>query len=487
MEPSLREDKETDGDHTRSESADEQSRTSGSMHEELMPFPLRETARESDHAPDPEKDAPARRTPSQVGGLSSLRRIVSQSSTVDPGPAPDGGIHAWLQVLAAHLVIFNAWGYIQSFGVFQTYYTTILDQPPSKISWIGSLQLSLLFLIGTVSGRATDAGLFRPTVLLGSALIVLALVATSFSTEYWQLLLAQGLCQGLGVGLCFCPFISLLSAYFSKRRVLAMSLAASGTSSGGLVYPALIRALLPRIGFPWIVRVVALVALVLQIAGVILARPRLVPRRTASAPLLELPAFREPPYALFAVGIFLIMWGCFFAFYYVGAFAAARLGLDPQRDAVNLLLVMNGTGIPGRLIPAYCADRFVGPLNMLVACTLGTAAAVYGWAGVRDVEGLYAFAAVYGFASAGVLGLLPGTLSSLTEDLRKMGVRMGMVFSIVSVACATGPPIAGALIQSHGGDYLSAQMFAGSAVALGAGTLWAARVAKAGWRLRVRA
>jgi hypothetical protein len=36
--------------------------------------------------------------------------------------------------------------------------------PPSDISWIGSIQIFLLFFIGTFSGRATDAGYFRFTL-----------------------------------------------------------------------------------------------------------------------------------------------------------------------------------------------------------------------------------------------------------------------------------------------------------------------------------
>ena len=37
-----------------------------------------------------------------------------------------------------------------------------------------------------------------------------------------------------------------------------------------------------------------------------------------------------------------------------------------------------------------------------------------------------------------------------------------MVFSIISLACLTGAPLAGALIQSNGGNYLHAQIFGGT-------------------------
>jgi hypothetical protein len=52
----------------------------------------------------------------------------------DPGPPPDGGWAAWIQVLMAHIIIFNTWGYINSFGVFQVYHVQHLHRPPSDIS-----------------------------------------------------------------------------------------------------------------------------------------------------------------------------------------------------------------------------------------------------------------------------------------------------------------------------------------------------------------
>jgi hypothetical protein len=84
-------------------------------------------------------------------------RVTSKSS-FNPGPPPDGGFKAWVAVAAGHLVIMNTWGYINSFGVFQAYYATELGLPPATISWIGSIQVFLLFFIGTFTGRITDAG-----------------------------------------------------------------------------------------------------------------------------------------------------------------------------------------------------------------------------------------------------------------------------------------------------------------------------------------
>lgn len=199
----------------------------------------------------------------------------------------------------------NTWGMINSFGVFQTYYAGILPgRPPSDISWIGSITVFLLFFLGSFTGRLTDAGLFRPIFLLGSALQMAGLVATSFCTRYYQLLLAQGICLGLGCGCLFCPCLALISTYFLRRRAIALGLAACGSVTGGLVFPVMVRQLLPRIGFPWTIRAIALIQLATLVAANLLSRPRVKPRGTG--PLIELRAFREPEYAFYASAAFFV-------------------------------------------------------------------------------------------------------------------------------------------------------------------------------------
>lgn len=81
--------------------------------------------------------------------------------------------------------------------------------------------------------------------------------------------------------------------------------------------------------------------------------------------------------------------------------------------------------------------------------------------------------------------MLPPSLGSLTEDLSKMGVRMGMVFSICGLALLVGQPLAGVLISADGGNYLYTQMYSGASMTLGVVFMIGARVAKMGWKLWV--
>ena len=82
------------------------------------------------------------KTTSEPGPGGVLAKVLSKTTSrvsIDPGPPPDGGLAAWTQVVMGHLIVFNTWGYINSFGVFQTYYVATLGHPPSDISWVRTL------------------------------------------------------------------------------------------------------------------------------------------------------------------------------------------------------------------------------------------------------------------------------------------------------------------------------------------------------------
>lgn len=220
--------------------------------------------------PEPVPGEPLELTPSKVApGNSFLSRTISRVRTkdsVDPGPPPDGGAHAWFMASLAHLVIFNIWGLVNSFGIFQNYYVQVMQiGDESSVAWIGTVQTFVLYLLGTFSGRGLDAGYFKVQIWVGSLLYVLGMFLLSLCTTYWQVFLAQAICMGIGYGMVFVPTLALISTYFLKRRSIALAIAVTGSCSGGLVFPAIAERMLPRNGFGWTVRTMAFVMLFLAI------------------------------------------------------------------------------------------------------------------------------------------------------------------------------------------------------------------------------
>ena len=271
----------------------------------------------SEKMDDPEKEASSEASPSNTrGSIADIPLETPLSAIPANTPPPPSRWTAWAQILAGHLMVFDTFGYIGSWGLFQAYYIDALDSSSSNVAWIGSLQLFLVFAIGTLSGRALDAGFLKVTVASGCALQIIAIFTTSVVGEYWQLFLAQGVCQGIGNGLTFTPMISLVSTYYSdKYRALAVSFVAAGAATGGMVFPSIGRQLLQSVGVGWTLRVMGFVFITNSAITLALIRPRVAARK--SGPLFEFVAFKEIAFLLYTVGTFLALWGLYFAYYYV--------------------------------------------------------------------------------------------------------------------------------------------------------------------------
>ena len=88
-----------------------------------------------------------------------------------------------------------------------------------------------------MTGPIYDAGYFRELLLFGSFMLVFGQMMLSLCTSYWQVLLAQAFCIGIGTGALFVPSVAILSTYFSTRIGMAIGIAAAGSSFGGVIYP----------------------------------------------------------------------------------------------------------------------------------------------------------------------------------------------------------------------------------------------------------
>ncbi|KAJ4856264.1 major facilitator superfamily domain-containing protein [Trichoderma breve] len=385
----------------------------------------------------------------------------------DYGPPPDGGLQAWLQVLATHLINAMTWGYAASFGVYQLYYVETLGLPASQVSWIGSVQIFFTYVICAVSGRLADAGYTRETVAVGTFMAVFGTFMTSLATTYWQIFLAQGVCIGFGLGVAFMPAISVLSSYFDKNRAFALAVSAVGTS----------------IGFPWAVRCAGFLALAMAVTANILLKPRLPPRK--SGPLFEIGAFSELPYLLFSMAAFVYFYALYFVFFYINSYARNVIGFS-NVDSINLLIITNAMGIPARPIVGFLADRYTGPINLFVTATFVVSIMLYSWIGVTTRTGMYVFSVVYGLSIGANQGTFVASLTSLTKDPQKMGIRFGMVETLCSLATVAGAPTAGAIIDHNNGDFFWAQIWGGTVMAAAAVIFVACRISVTGWRFKVK-
>jgi MFS family permease len=398
---------------------------------------------------------------------SELGVSIEREKSQKPIPPPDVGITPWLQVLGGFFLMFDSWGVIFTYGVFQSYFENgglVDSSSPSDIAWAGSLQSFLLLFAGAFTAKFIDTGHHRAVLLLGTFLTVFGVMMASLATRLYQVILSLGLCVGLGISMFIIMSLAVVPTWFVKRRGLAMGIVTSGTSVGGVVLPIMLQRLINSIGYGWAVRVYGFVILATLLMSIFMMRPRLPPRPRPR--LIEYPALKDPAFALYVGGMFIAVLGLFVYFTFVEQWLIVSKidtkGLDP----FYILAIANGAGLFGRLIPGILTDYF-GGLNMQSPSILISGILVLCWISVNSIGGAIAIAVLYGFFSGGVFGLVPMAVASMTEDLSTLPGRVAVCSMAFGAASLIGSPVAGAIVQSQNGTYDGARIWAGVVTVVG--------------------
>lgn len=376
-------------------------------------------------------------------------KIADTDESMNPGlsipaPPPNGGLMAWLQVAAGFVLFFNTWGMISAFSVYQTYYESgdLFQASSSNISWIGSIQSFLLQLTGLVAGPVYDRGQVRLLIGTGSFLIVFGHMMLSLCTEYWQALLAQGFCIGIGAGLLFVPTVSLIPTWFSTRIGLALGIASSGSSFGGVIYPIVLYRLVSQIGFPWAVRSVGFIALATFILPLTVIRMRVrVPKPRA---VVDWSAFSDTKFMVFTFGVLICFIGQTALLFYISFYPANR-GITGTSMAFYIAAILNAGSILGRILPNALSDR-IGVFNTIAPFMVLLGVTIFCLLGVRNEAGMVVEALVTGFFSGVAVALPPVCFRVLTDNKSMIGTRMGQGFAIAGLGLLTGGPGAGAIL-----------------------------------------
>ncbi|KXX82408.1 Riboflavin transporter MCH5 [Madurella mycetomatis] len=419
----------------------------------------------------------------------ALERLPSAATTID---FPEGGTTGWLVVFGSFCAMLSLFGLINSAAVFESYFSTnqLVENTPSEIGWIFSLYLFIVFFVGIQVGPIFDRFGARVLVAVGSLLIVLSLVLLSWCDEYYQIILTYSVMGGLGGALLNCPAYGSIAHFFNVRRGLATGIATTAGGVGGVVFPALLRELLPGVGFAWSCRILAFIMLGLAIPSNLFIRTRLLPakgedgRPKVQSVWPDFSVFKDARFAFASVGIFFMEWGLFIPLTYIVSFAAAY-GQDAT-ESYLLLSYLNAGSVVGRVLPGFLADRF-GRFNIIIltiALCVITVLAMWLPAGTSNSL-LIAYAVLFGFASGSNLGLVPVCLGQLC-DHRRYGRLFSTAMMVASFGTLSSVPIGGALLDSGPGEHgwKSVIIFSGMAYFVALVCYTTARVLAVGWSPR---
>ena len=382
-----------------------------------------------------------------------------------------------------YLVLILFRGIANSFGVFQTYYETQSGwkESPSNISWIGSVQGCLTLLVSFVAGPLFDAGYLRQLICAGCFLVTLGYMMLSLSTEYWQVLLAQGICIGIGTGFLIVPALAILPQYFTARNALANGIASNGSSLGGIIIPFIFHNLQQDIGFGWTTRILGFISLTTSAISLYVMKPRLIPERRRK--LFNFSAFKELPYLFFCPGVFASYMGYLVPAFYLGPLVK-QTGIASEEFAFYLLPILHTASCFGRIAPNLMV-HYLGSLNIFILMELAAGSIVFLWCGLTTFTSTIVFSILYGFFYGGCSTMMPVALVALTPDLEVLGNRLGQTYCWASLGTLTGPPISGTIFGKSS-SWIAVKCFGGVVFMLATFLFTVARVSKIGGSLRHR-
>ncbi|KAG1774219.1 major facilitator superfamily domain-containing protein, partial [Suillus placidus] len=370
-----------------------------------------------------------------------------------PHEFPEGGLAAWTTTFGAFLIQLCGFGYTTSFGVYQDFYTQhyLTNETSSAISWIGSLNTFLVTAVGLISGSLYDRGYFYHLIIAGSLLQSFSLFMLSLSkpNQYYQIFLAQGVGLGIASGLVYVPSIAVVSHYFQRRRTLAMTFVASGSSLGAVIHPIMLNNLLNgRLGFGNGVRASAGFVSVLLLIACLCMRTRLNPPMTPTNYIVAAKkCIRDAPFIFMIAGGFFFQAGFYYPLFFI-QLDSIKHGLSVTFSFYSVgysamqLVILNVSNCVARVTSGFIA-AFTGVPNLIIVATISGGVLTMGMIGLSSLASVVVLGVMYGYFAGLYIAMVAPLVATLTPDLSELGARMGICFFI------SGTPISGALLTSN--------------------------------------
>lgn len=219
----------------------------------------------------------------------------------------------------------------------------------------------MVLVVGAFVGPIYDRGGFKWLLIVGSFGVVFGHMMLSLCKSYWEALLAQSFAIGIGGGCLYVPAVAIMPTYFTDKLGLALGLAASGSSVGGIIYPVMFYKLIDQVGFGWTVRILGLTTLVTLIVPLVVMKMRVNPGGVRS--IIDWAAFTDWPYMTLVAGCLIGFIGLYIGFFYIPYFGQES-GITDASLSFYLVPILNVGSIFGRTMPNWLSDR-IGPLNVI--------------------------------------------------------------------------------------------------------------------------
>jgi len=365
-------------------------------------------------------------------------------------------------VLACFLMALFLFGFaLYGQGIYLVELQRLNGWPPELISGASTLSFLISNILATFTSEFVDRLGAQRLVLLGIAALAASMAMLASATTVWQLYAAFILMSLGWIGMGTVVIATVVSLWFVRRRGLAISLAYTGASFGGVVATPLLVLLVERTGFAAAMLTAAAVTVVVLVpVALAWIGPR--PQTKAgesSAPLQprspSVPAAETSRMQLMRS---LAFWTISLPF---ALALVAQIGfivhqialLEPKvgRSSAGLAVsIMTFMSIAGRFGLGMVVDRF-DPRFVAAVSIVSQAAALLVIRQTDTAPIILAACAVFGF-SVGNLITLPPLIIHREFSAASFVVVMGLSTAISGTVGALGPGLIG-IIRGWSSDY----------------------------------
>ncbi len=333
------------------------------------------------------------------------------------------------------------------------------DFEPSRTLLMMGITVAAL-AAGTLSppiGAAIDRFSVRWLMLAGTFLLGGGFILLSFASGMSQVLLVYLVPLALGCAVCG-PLAgsALLARWFTRRRGLAMSLAASGAALGGLVIPPLLQFLIDTYEWRTALQIygAGLVLLTAPLVFLVVvnhpadrglhadgdSQPEAAPAGAPAQARESMWEFlRDRNFWLIALCLGVLLGGPMGLLSNLVPFALER-GVEASHGAI-LLSVFSGANLAGKLISGVVADR-IGHLRTLGLIMALVFAGVVGYWQAQSFALLVGFSIVLGMGQGATVPLWSIMLARIYGPAR-MGRSMGLMSFMIMPFTLVAPGLFG--------------------------------------------
>ena len=278
----------------------------------------------------------------------------------------------------------------------------------------------------------------------GLLVMILGLVASSFASRVWHLILTQGVVFGLSGGLVYLPTIRYMDEWFIRRKGFAFGVMWAGTGVSGVIIPLVMEWGLNKYGSSTMLRAWAVVLLVLAGPLLIFVKGRIPVSRTSHPRQLNYRFLATSKFWILVSGVVFEGLGFFIPGLYLPTYAQA-LGMSSVDGALTVVL-FNVASVFGAVIFGSLTD-YVHVTSAILISSIGATFAVLAvWGFAISFPLLCVFSLIYGLFAGGY----SSTWTGITREIKKDddGVEAVMVIGVLAAARGIGSVVSGPLSEA---------------------------------------